>query len=321
MNMKTVIPLALAIVLGLVAAIMVRNTMAHRSSPIAFNANSVLVVVARQDVDPGRALAKEDLTTARVPAEVAPTHVFSDPNQLVGRVTLVSLSKGQPITETLLAEAGSGAGLQALIPPGMRAYTLEVNEFSGVAGMLEPGCHVDLVSAINDPKTHETMARTILQNIKVGAIGRSVVTQHPVEGQPAPAPSNNITLVVTPGQAQIIELACMSGRPWLTLRSNRDPNEAQLEPATLAKLRGDPDELGDNQSFNPTPAPAVNHPASPFDPIPEAVADTQPKTTRYTVTFIRGGVEQQKTVTVPAVPRIDTVDTSTETQQPANGQH
>jgi pilus assembly protein CpaB len=320
MNMKTVIPLGLALVLGLIAAILVKNTMSHRNLPVPSNANGVTVVVAKQDVDPGKAIEKEDLTIAHVPAEVAPSHVFSDPAQLVGRVAIAPLSRGQTIMESLLAPTGTGSGLQALIPPGLRAVTIEVNEFSGVGGMLEPGCRVDLVSTLNDPKTHEQMSKTILQYIKILAIGRSTTPPHPVEGQPAPPPSNNVTLLVTPKEAQVLELACSSGRPWLVLRYGNDNANVSVEPTALHYLRGDPDSPDSNTvaappSQNPVSAPVAS---TPFSPVPDATQDERPTTEHWTVTCIRGGAEQKTNFTIPLA-RPDTAGTNDQ-QAPAAGQ-
>ena len=293
MNMKTVIPLGLAIVLGLVAAILVRNAISHHGASTVASSNTVSVVVAKQDAEPGTSLGKDDLSVARVPADLAPDHVFSDPAQLVGRVVTTQLLKGQTIVDTLLAPAGTGQGLQALIPPGMRAVTIEVNQFSGVGGMLEPGCKVDLVSVINDPKTHESISRTILQNIKVTAIGRSVTPSKPVDGQPLPPPANDVTLLVLPKQVQLLELASTASRPWLVLRSTRDGQQVDLEQTSLAMLTGSSD--GDNQTQNIS-APAA--PASPFEPVSDTT-EQQPAMIRRTVTFIRGGVESQQTFMVP----------------------
>jgi pilus assembly protein CpaB len=315
MNMKTVIPLGLAIVLGLFTAFLFRN-LANRSAVAPINSNLVSVVVAKQDVDPGKSLDKDDLMVAKVPAELAPGRVFSDPNQLVGRVPITPLAKGQTIMETLLAQAGMGSGLQALIPPGFRAFTLEVNEFSGVAGMLEPGCRVDLICNINDPKTHESMSKTILQNVKITAIGRNVSPQHPVDGQPLPPPANNVTLLVTPKQAQTLELATMSSRPWLVLRSGRDNQELNIEPLPLSMLRGDTDT--DPQAAQPTAtAPVV--PPNPFGVADEAPApEPQPTTVRRTVTFIKNGVESQVSFMIPA-PNNQPVDAKTDSS-PIPGQ-
>jgi pilus assembly protein CpaB len=306
MNMKAVIPLGLAVVLGLVAAMLVRSAIARRSQPVAAASNLVTVVTAKDDVQPGKALTILDVSTVKLPAEAAPGHVFSDPNQLVGRVVTTPLVKGQTILDTLLADTGTGDGLQALIPPGMRAVTTEVNEFSGVGGMLQPGCRVDLISVLRDDKSHTSMARTILENIKVTAIGRSTAPAKPVDGQPLPPPANSITLLCTPKQAQTLELASQSSRPWLVLRSPRDGIEAHTDPTSLAELTGGDSAPGD---IDPNAAPVIttllpttNPSGGLLDNSVNSQVESQPTSYRRTVTIIRGGVESQQTFVIP-VPR------------------
>ena len=119
MNAKAVVPLILAVVLGLVAALLVKNAISRKSSP-SNQGNLVTVVVAKQNIDPGGQLTKEDLVVSKVPADAAPGQVFSDPNQLVGRVATTPLLKGQTILETFLAPTGTAA---SGIPGGTGAST------------------------------------------------------------------------------------------------------------------------------------------------------------------------------------------------------
>jgi pilus assembly protein CpaB len=304
MNMKAVIPLTLAVILGLVAAILVRNAIARNKSGPTLASNLVTVVVAKGDVEPGKELAKEDLGVSKIPVEAAPGQVFSDPAQLVGRVVTTPLVKGETILESLLAPTGSGSGLQSLIPPGMRAITLEINQFSGVGGMLQPGCRVDVLSLLNDNKTHESVSRTILQNIKITAVGRSTSNTPQVDanGNPLP-PANDITLLCTPHQAQVLELAALTGRPWFVLRSMRDGEESPMEGTTLAELRGD-----DTQG-NSDPAPQVVQTAVTPTPTAQSTSfDAAPATIKHTVQIIRGGNDSHVTFVLPA-PRGVTADT------------
>jgi pilus assembly protein CpaB len=284
MNAKAIVPLVLAVVLGLVAALLVRNAIA-RKAPMN-QGNMVTVVVAKQGVDPGRQLAKEDLVVSQVPTDAAPGQVFSDPTQLVGRVVTTPLVKGQAILETLLAPTGSGAGLQSLVPPGMRAMTLEVNEYTGVGGMMSVGCHVDLMGIVKEPKTGDAISRTILQNLKVEAIGHNVSNAPPADGQAPPPPSNAITLLCTPHQAQIIQLALMTSRPWFVLRSTRDGQELPLEGTTMAELRDD----DNNDSFASAPTPPADGSTAP--------ADNTFVPSKRIVQIFRGGAESQVTISI-----------------------
>ncbi len=298
MNAKAMVPLVLAVVLGLTAALLVRSAMSHRGSAPVTASNLVTVVVAKQDSDPGHALTIEDVGTAKVPAEVAPSQVFSDPMQLVGRVAVTPLVRGQTILETLLAPNGTGSGLQSLIPTGYRAVTLEVTEFSGVAGMLEPGCKVDVVSVMQDTAKKGSIARTVLQDIKVSAVGRQIAPAHPQPGQPMPPPSNSITLLVTPKQAQTLQLATNTGRPWLVLRATKDGVELPLESTTLADLQGTPN-VDPNAGGDPVADPMLNPQAGPTPATPASDESATPPTIRRSITMINGGVESQVTVTVP----------------------
>ncbi len=324
MNAKAMMPLVLAVVLGLTAALLVRSMMSHHAAAPTGPSNLVTVAVAKADVDPGHALTADDVGTARVPADAAPGQVYSDPAQLVGRVTVSPLVKGETVLDNLLAPAGSGSGLQALIPAGMRAVTLEVSEFSGVGGMLEPGCRVDVVSVMQDPKAHSSFARTVLQNIKVSAIGRTISPVHPAPGQPVPPPSNSVTLLCTPKQAQQLQLAANTGRPWLVLRSTRDGAEVPVENTSMAELTG----LSDAPAADPTadaadaapPVPMVAPAAAPTTnpttaPSVATAAPLIPATVRRSITMINGGIESQVTVTVPN-PRASVTDVGQENAIP-----
>ena len=311
MNTKAMVPLVLAVVLGLTAALMVRSAMGHKQGARPAAGNLVAVVVAKADADAGRALTIEDVATARVPAETMPAGgAFSDPAALVGRVTMVPLVRGQAVYETLLAPAGSASGLAALVPPGMRALTMEVTEHSGVGGMLEPGCRVDVMCIVHDEKGNKQQCRTVLQNVKVTAVGRSMTPSHPTPGQPPAPPSNALTVLVTPKQAQVLELATTTGRPWLVLRSTRDGAEVPLEGTTMAELTGQPDKPDADPALADNTAPPANAAVVPVvappTTAPATVVTTDgpdmapiPATIRRVITVINGDVQQKVTVAVP----------------------
>jgi len=108
----------------------------------------VRIVVAKRDIAPGHTLEAADLTIAAFPPDSVPRGSFREESQLPGRVAALQVVQGQPLLDSFLAMQGSGAGAQAIVPPGMRAVTIEVNETSGVAGLLVPGCRVDVVSTL-----------------------------------------------------------------------------------------------------------------------------------------------------------------------------
>jgi pilus assembly protein CpaB len=233
MKIKTWLPIALALVLGVFAAVLAKSAISARRAAVG---PQVKVVVAKRPIAPGEALAVADLEVAAIAGTVLPEGAHAKPDEIIGRTAGAQLLKGQTVLETLLAPEGTLSGLQALVPPGMRAMTIEVNEFSSVGGMITPGSRVDVIASMQEPVNSENMTRTICQNVLVKAIGNDTGRIND-KGEEEKKPKS-VTLLVSAKQAESIQLASLTGRPWLTLRNNNDGSIASLAGTTLAELRG-----------------------------------------------------------------------------------
>lgn len=301
MNLKTWIPLCAAIVLGLVAAKLGYDMMGQSGGQRDENAPPLSsIVVASGHIQPGHELTSEDLTVTQIAADVAGAG-FANPQQLVGRVVMGDVEKGQPLFENMLAPQGGGSGLQALVPVGMRAITVEVNEFSGVAGMLVPGCLVDVMTTFHEDD--ETIARTIVEGVRVTAVGRRTSKSDASEALEAAKPDDtfrSVTLLTYPKDAEAIELAATTGRPRLVLRSNKDDEPTMSEGVTLAELIGHPSrgeagkdpfvpviDVPQRPATQPTAAPTPTVSFEPSAPPRERVAP------KRSITIIRGGVPSE----------------------------
>jgi pilus assembly protein CpaB len=281
MNVKTVIPLALAIILGLFAAMAAKNMIDKNKGQASAAPHYTQVVVAKDNISAGSQLRPEDLTVGKMAGDIPAEAIFNNPGDVTGRVVTSSLVKGQPIMEPVLAPKGSGAGLQALVPKGMRAITIEVNDFSGVGGFLFPGCHVDIIAMLTGGN-NEQYNRTVVQNIKVVAVNSHLT---PPGAQDAPEGMHSVTLVAYPGDVEKINLACGTGRPHFVLRASGDDSLNLSDGVTLAELRG-----------------AAHHNSDPFGNA-TPVAATQPAQLARdphsrSVQVIRGGVESEVIVHV-----------------------
>lgn len=310
MNLKTWLPLALAIVLGLVAAKVARDALARSREGQRAQSKTVKVVVAKGPVSPGQELTLDVLTLGPISAEAPPVGAFTDTAAVVGRVAATAMFAGQPVMDTLLAPTGVRAGLQALVPRGMRAITVEVNETSGVAGMLVPGSRVDVVCTLNGASKQETVACTIVQDVLVQAVGQRLTPgRSPDEKDPAPVRS--VTLIATPRDAEAIDLATSTGRTRLVLRGSNDRTLTETAGVTFVDLRGE-------EPFTPPvsveqrpPVRIVEAPAPATQPVSDPFAE--PKRPRRTVTLIKGGVRSEVVFDLPrgAEPKSGEVITST----------
>ncbi|HYO09409.1 MAG TPA: Flp pilus assembly protein CpaB [Tepidisphaeraceae bacterium] len=297
MNWKTWAPLILAIVFAVGAAKAVHDWMLKNKAAAVPAGKFTKVVVTKADVTAGKALTVEDLTLAQVEAETAPSTAFKTVEEVAGRVSETLMVKGQPVVEAMLAPTGSGSGLQALVPPGMRAITMEVNEFSGVAGMLTPGCRVDILATLNNGGDGEQLAKTIVQNVKVTAVGQRTSAggaEQPPQ-QPGEGMAKSVTILCSLADAEAIDLACSTGRPRLVLRGGRDSTVVATAGVSMGELRGAPVAAATPPPAT-QPAPIAFAPATQPAPLPTLVRSEPAK---RTIKVIRGGQESTVVMNLP----------------------
>ncbi len=239
MNLKTVIPLVVALALAVVAAKIGKDIMSKGHGGNTPGVKMAKLVMAKEDLMPGSAIKEADLVLKEMPADGLSETAFRNPAEVIGRVVISEIVKGQVVLDSFLAPKGTTGGAQAMVPDGMRAITLEVNEFSGVAGLLTPGSHVDLVQTIQskDEKAGP-MAKTIVENLKVIAVGRRLGNPTPAGGDVDPPMVRSVTLLATTEQAVTIDLASHVGSPRLVLRNTLDEKHNDAKGVTVAELRG-----------------------------------------------------------------------------------
>src|SRR5882757_6959980 len=184
------------------------------------------VLAAATDIKLGTVLRDADLTTIEI-AGTLPKGVIQKKENAIGRGVISNLYLGEPILENRLAAPGSGGGLAATIPQGMRATAVKVNEVVGVAGFVTPGMRVDVLITGNPPGVaantgQGSLVRTLLQNIEVLSAGTDI--QRDAEGKPLQV--QVVNLLVTPAQAEILSLASSETRIQLVLR---DPLDTKLD--------------------------------------------------------------------------------------------
>jgi pilus assembly protein CpaB len=199
---------------------------------------SVPVVVASQPVPVGTMLTTDHLRVVAWPARNPVPGAFADPQQVINRGAIATIAENEPITPRNVADPASGAGLPPVIPPGMRAISVRVNEVVGVAGFVLPGTRVDLVVTVDDdgnPGTREEpMARTVLSNLLVLTAGTRYDQQEGREGQPQR--STVVTLAALPEDAERIALATNQGTVSLVLRNPLDAEPTKTDGIRFAQL-------------------------------------------------------------------------------------
>ena len=206
------------------------------------------LVFASHDLEPGTVLREGDLVLTDWLGE-KPVGSSQHPQDLIGRGVTSKIYAKEAILDSRLALKGAGGGLAAMIPPGMRAVAVAVNEVVGVAGFAVPGMHVDVLISGTPPGGTGglgTLTTTLLQDIEVLSAGQDFKKE--AEGKPVAV--QVVNLVVTPGQAEQLSLASHQTAIQLVLRNPLDRDVTKTQSVALSQLFG-----GDKPKPVDSPAP------------------------------------------------------------------
>ena len=287
MNRRVLIIVSCALVLSVCASYLVYRAVAGSQVTAGKAPPSVELVVAARDLAVGTLIQGGDLKLAAWFGPPPAGAIFKR-DVLQNRGVVSAIYAGELVTETRLAPIGSGGGLAATIPPGMRACAVKVNEVVGVAGFVVPGMRVDVLitglppggNALDGPKV-----RTLLQNIQVLSAG--VDFQKDREGKPEQA--QVVNLLVTPAQAEILSLASNETHIQLVLRNPMDTQISGLPGTILSDLFGTARAAPPVPSVRPESAPAATPSAAPVPAAPSL----------YTIDVTNGAVHTQATFSRP----------------------
>ena len=234
-RMRVFLVLALAVVAGSGLALATYRFVSNQpQSSTASAIPSKPVVVAATDLTLGAELTADDIKVIEWPASAVPAEAISDPKEVIGRGLLMPVVQYEPILPLKLASKEAGAGLPPVIPPGLRAVSVRVNEVIGVAGYVVPGTRVDVLTTINPGQNQQTMtSKVILTDVQVLAAGTKIDN---TTDKDKPVPVSVVTLLVNPDEAERLTLASSEGKIQLALRNPLDqsaPVTPGIRPAVL----------------------------------------------------------------------------------------
>jgi pilus assembly protein CpaB len=236
MNKRFVGVLIFAFVVASGASLLLYRLLINRPQPAKAAIITEQIVLATRDVQVGTVLKEEDvkLTDWTGPVPVGAMRIAQD---VVGRGVVAPIFAKEPVLEARLAQKGAGGGLAAMIPPGMRAVAIRVNEVVGVAGFVVPGMRVDVLISGAKPGSDNSqgiITRTLLQNLEVLSAGQDF--KKDAEGKPILV--QVVNLLVTPEQAEQLSLASTNTQLQLVLRNPMDHDVAKTSGTAMSYLFG-----------------------------------------------------------------------------------
>jgi pilus assembly protein CpaB len=225
MRTSSIVTLAVAVAMGLVAAFLSRSwimSQQHASS----DAVAGTIVVAAAPLTFGATITDDKITEIPWAAKTLPEGAFATKQQVFKdgrRVALSPIERGEPVLRVKITAPGQRGSLSTLLDEGKRAVTVRVDDVRGVAGFILPGDRVDVVLIRTEAvASGQSYSEVILQNVKVLAVDQ-LAGQQPDK---ATVLAKAVTLESTADQAQKVLLATNIGRLSLILRQ---PGEGHSE--------------------------------------------------------------------------------------------
>ena len=204
------------------------------------------VLVAGADLSMGSQVNGEHLRWQRWPrAAVSELMITKEsaPNgieDVAGSIARAASLQGEPIRRDKMIKGSNAGFMSAILPEGRRAVAINIVSSGArtAGGFILPNDRVDVIRTGRDDEATRArqqdvfLAETILQNIRVLAIGQNVQERNGekvVVGETA-------TLELDPRQSELISLAQRTGELSLVLRSLADANK----PSDIPVSREDP---------------------------------------------------------------------------------
>jgi len=213
------------------------------------------VVMAKTDIGEMEPINETHIEFQEMPIEFIPPGAVQDPNDVIGKVALVSFRKGEPILTNKVTRPSPLTGISLQVSPGKRAVTIPVSEMSGVAKLMKPGDRIDLIGAVTvgSGQDKRVEVKPIMQNIPILATGTRITNELPVlyeknkkgneviiRNLTRDTKYSSVTLEVTPLQAQTIVFILNQNPKDLTmiLRHPTDTGPVPVRSTTAETILG-----------------------------------------------------------------------------------
>lgn len=236
MNGRALIPLIVGLGIGGFALkIGIDKLQAAKGAQTA----TVTVWAAAADIPRGNEIREPMLKPLPFPAKLVPAGAFRDEDKqtLLGRVPRVDAPAGLPLLDGNLMPPGQIGRIH--VPLGYRAVGVKIDEGSGVDFHLEPGCRVDVVGCFTIKRNNkqEKVARTIIENVEVAAVGPRLSSVDVGQEGKAARPPRAVTLLITPEKVKDLHLAEQQGKIKLCRRNINDSGSIRdSEPISIGEL-------------------------------------------------------------------------------------
>ena len=243
--------LFLSIVLGLLAALFAAVLVAALTTgpegvpSLSLGNADARVVVAEKVLQAGHVITSDDVQLKKVNSVDVSTGSLRSVAPLIGRVLIREMAKGQQITAGAIAGLGTGPEIEAMLDKGFRAATITLSD-RGPSQFVYPGGIVDVIAIFDIPKGYpgagDTVSRTVLDGIRVLAVegfsdaAAQAEAKDELKSALRTGRGPSLTLLVTPEEAQVLQLARSLGTLSVTLRPTEERDLGEGSTVSMERL-------------------------------------------------------------------------------------
>jgi len=230
--------LIVAIALGIAAAVGVRSYIKSKETQFEREVRPVLVAVARRTIEAGEELERDAVSLQEIPANMLTSDLIGEHElgRYLGRKVTREVGRDTQLRVSHFISRDPRVASERLVQ-GRRAITIAVDSTTGVAGLVRPGDHVDILASTTGARraggggaSAETW--TVLSDVTVLAVddrmSDTAVGLQDYRGYRRGYGS--ITLAVTPLEAQLLAYLKDNAKLTFVLRSRAELGEREAVP-------------------------------------------------------------------------------------------
>lgn len=214
MDTRRLIGLAIGVVLGIIAVLVINGRIAElerKINQLEAEGRIITVVIAKKDIKQGEVIKENMVGLSQVPRREVHGGVIQSIDSVVGKIARQDIFRKQIIYQKMVKLPQGERSLAELTPQGKVALSISIDRISAVGGAIKNGDNVDVIAILPPPqKGSSQMVLTLFQNIKVLDVTRRGTV------------IKSITLALTHEQAKILTLVLQIGKIKLALRSPLD---------------------------------------------------------------------------------------------------
>lgn len=206
------------------------------------------VVVAAHDLLAAEIIKEDDVKVVQWPKSTIPDEAIRRLDDVLGpkpTVPVIGIMRGEAILTRRLASPEQGTGMASRVPQDKRGFPIQVERWIADARLVYPGAVVDVIATLEDPVERTPVTLTVLQRLTVLAVNGDIDAASAKGDDDEQKRQQNaggavVTVLVSPGEVEILALAAREGKLDLALRNANDTDNVSTQGSNTFSLLGRP---------------------------------------------------------------------------------